>query len=64
MLADCGSLPNPTNGSVILTGTVEGSFANYTCNDGFELEGASDRVCQGNGNWSGSEPFCRGMFMY
>jgi len=36
----------------------------FTCNTGYELTGSDIRICQSNGNWSGSEAVCRrGMFM-
>ena len=37
---------------------VVGTMATYTCDDGFNLEGKMDRVCQSNGAWSDSPPTC------
>ena len=59
---DCGDLLAPINGSVTLNGTVEGSIANYTCNEGFSLDGPVVRMCGSNGMWSGSTPQCEGEF--
>lgn len=60
---NCGPLPNPDNGAVSHPNTVEGSSATYTCDEGFALDGEETRVCQGDGNWSGEEPVCLGMYM-
>ena len=57
-LVDCGSLENPTNGQVDFTATFGGSIANYTCDQGYLLCGAGNRICQSNGSWSGSPPDC------
>ena len=57
---DCGDLLAPTNGSVTLTGTVEGSVANYTCDEGFLPDESVVRMCGSNGMWSGSTPQCEG----
>ena len=59
---DCGDLLAPINGSVTLNGTVEGSIANYTCDEGFLLDGPVVRMCGSNGMWSGSTPQCEGEF--
>ena len=59
-MIDCGSLPNPLNGTVILNGTVEGSIANYTCNEGFSPDEPVVRMCGSEGMWSGAEPTCEG----
>ena len=56
---DCGPLDPPTEGSVSINGTIVGSTATYTCNDGFTLQGGSTRTCQTNGQWSGSAPICQ-----
>ena len=57
--ADCDRLDNPANGTVVLTGTSMGDTATYSCNNGYELEGNRQRMCQMNRQWSGSEPSCR-----
>ena len=58
----CGDLPDPINGTVILNGTVEGSIANYTCDEGFLRDGPVVRMCGSDGMWSGSTPQCEGEF--
>ena len=57
--ADCDPLDDPANGTVVLTGTSMGDTATYSCNNGYELEGNRQRMCQMNRQWSGSEPSCR-----
>ena len=54
----CERLPGISNGRVDLSGRTVGSTATYTCNQGFVLVGSSTRICQSNGQWSGSEPSC------
>ena len=58
---DCGVLDDPNNGQVSLDGTTPGSNATYTCDPGFSLIGNMERICQQNGQWSGSEPTCEGQ---
>ncbi|XP_053405168.1 CUB and sushi domain-containing protein 1-like [Mercenaria mercenaria] len=55
---ECGSLPNPSNGSVFTIDTTLDNYAEYTCNTGFVLLGNSDRKCQLDGTWTGSDPTC------
>ena len=59
-LVDCGNLSDPVNGTVTLTGTVEGSIANYTCNEGFLPDGPMVRMCGSDGMWSAEAPECEG----
>ena len=48
-----------------VNGNTPGSEADYKCNSGFELEGVAWRKCQGNGQWSGEAPVCKGVsFIY
>ena len=47
-----------SDGLVCYNGTAAGSRAVYVCNDGFILMGNEIRVCQSNGNWNGSIPWC------
>lgn len=58
---DCGSLEPPDFGTIELTGTTFGSFATYSCQQGYVLIGSPTRVCQANGEWSGSAPICESM---
>ena len=54
----CLNLVNPANGMVVVTGNSVGDTATYTCDPGFELEGAPTRTCQSDGTWSGIPPVC------
>ena len=54
----CTDLVPPANGTVEVTGSSLGSVANYSCMEGFELVPAINRICQENGNWSGTDPVC------
>ena len=51
---DCGLLPDPDNGTVMLTGTHVGSKATYSCDPGYSRVGDATVVCQSNVNWSGT----------
>ena len=56
---DCGSLPNPLNGMVDLSGgTMLGSEATYSCMAGYQLEGNSTRLCTTAGEWHPEAPTC------
>ena len=59
----CGNLSSPTNGQVSVEGNTLGSQANYSCSEGYVLNGNNIRMCQGDGQWSGSEPRCEGQVM-
>ena len=54
----CADLRNPVNGYVKIEGNLPGSYAVYTCKDGFELRGSSRRLCIGYGEWTNSAPTC------
>lgn len=49
----------------VANGKREGSIfiypnrVTYTCSEGFELIGRPYRICQANGQWSGTLPVCR-----
>jgi len=56
---DCGVLTSPANGSVTTpSGTTYGQTATYACNPMHRLVGDTMRMCQANGQWSGSAPAC------
>ena len=58
---DCGSLPDPGNGSVNHTaGTTFRQTTTYSCDTGYNLVRDSNRTCPVEGNWSGSAPTCEG----
>ena len=46
----------------MVTSRTEGSVANYTCNDNYELIGNESRTCMDDGMWSGQEPTCIRMY--
>ena len=53
----CPDLENPENGQVMSNGVI----AVYTCQEGYRLEGESQRECDGeSGEWLGEEPSCSG----
>ena len=58
---DCGELDDPDNGQVSHDETTVGSIATYTCDPGFNIVGNMTRICQENGDWSGTEPTCEGQ---
>ena len=55
----CPTLDPPSNGGLEIAGP--GGYevvATYSCDTGFSLVGMSERSCQSDGTWSGSEPTC------
>ncbi len=57
----CLTLTDPTNGMVDVLNNNFGTVANYSCDTGYMLTGDVIRVCEVNGDWSGSEPTCDSM---
>ena len=55
----CDGLNPPLNGQVSTDTLRHGGTAVYTCNLGYNLDGADTRVCEGEGTWSESAPICR-----
>ncbi|GMT33353.1 hypothetical protein PFISCL1PPCAC_24650, partial [Pristionchus fissidentatus] len=56
----CPTLFDIPNGHVHWGGEAHfGANAEYSCDGGFVLVGPSQRRCQGNKEWSGSQPVCR-----
>ncbi|CAI7994706.1 P-selectin [Geodia barretti] len=61
-LSQCPDLSSPMSGSLLISGTGAGVYqetATYACETGFNLVGMSERVCQSDGTWSGSDPTCQ-----
>ena len=44
---------------VIFGRTVEGSVANYTCDEGYILNGVTQRICDEDTQWSEDVPLCQ-----
>ncbi|XP_038073810.1 sushi domain-containing protein 2-like isoform X2 [Patiria miniata] len=57
-LVICGALAVPPNGKKEVSRASVGGVANFTCNDGYILQGEDELVCQENGTWSGDVPIC------
>ena len=55
---NCDALVAPDKGSVSVTGTIVGSTATYTCEEGYELLGAANLECTESGLWSEAPPQC------
>lgn len=63
-MTDCGPLNNPSNGFVNFLSSTFLSVAQYTCTQGFQLMGDTERECMANGAWSGEEPICSGKYTH
>lgn len=58
-ISDCGGLPAPTNGEIVLPSVYSaGQIAVYSCDRGFSLTGPSTRTCLSSGLWNGTAPQC------
>ena len=58
LISDCGALASPTDGNVSAPSTTSGSEASYSCNTGYNMNGAATRTCEAGGTWSGTAPTC------
>ncbi|XP_035196606.1 sushi domain-containing protein 2 [Oxyura jamaicensis] len=54
----CGWLDHPTNGRKDGTNYLLGSTIRFICNQGYELIGSKEIICQVTGVWSGDIPNC------
>ena len=59
-LVDCGDPGVPNNGFKTGASYKFGSKVTYRCNTGYELSGPEMRMCQSDGQWSGTLPSCVG----
>lgn len=57
-VVSCGSLSPPDNGKKVGTWYLEGDRVRFSCNNGYQLQGSSVRVCLSSGQWSGEEAKC------
>ena len=63
-IIDCGIPEGIESGNVQFSDTVEGSLARYECQTGYTLLGDDPvRICQDDGQWSGSVPSCNRMLI-
>ncbi|CAH1248696.1 CSMD1 [Branchiostoma lanceolatum] len=53
----CLDLPVPLHGNKT-GGNLYGNVVTFTCAAGYDLIGDSTRTCQGNSQWSGTQPSC------
>ena len=60
----CPELPDITDGVVMIATRTVDSLAVYNCSSGFELVGMEARLCLEDGTWNGTEPICKGIYMY
>ena len=60
----CPDLDHPQYGSVKIIGKNVGGKAEYKCNYGYKLYGASFRKCLYGGVWDGSQPTCKRRFLF
>lgn len=58
LVISCGWLDHPTNGRKNGTTYLLGSTISFICNQGYELTGSKERICQVTGAWSGDTPSC------
>ena len=56
----CGFPIYQSNVNADVSGSLVGGVAEFTCDVGSVLSGASRIFCQEDGNWSAESPVCRG----
>ena len=59
IVINCGDPGIPDNGATTGTNTTFGSVVTHSCDDGFVLVGADERICLESGNWSTPLPSCQ-----
>ncbi|XP_062446217.1 sushi domain-containing protein 2 [Rhea pennata] len=57
-VVSCGWLDHPANGRKEGRNYLLGSAVHFICNQGYELTGSKERICQATGAWSGETPSC------
>ena len=58
IVINCGDPGIPDDGTTTGTITTFGSVVTHSCDDGFVLLGADERICLESGNWSAPLPSC------
>ncbi|XP_060573678.1 E-selectin-like, partial [Ruditapes philippinarum] len=60
LVTKCSRISAPSNGHYKCDkGFIYGSQCNYTCYEGYLLQGASSSTCDQNGDWNSSTPICK-----
>jgi len=52
----CPKPNNPINGNVVFSDLLEGNYAKYTCDSGYDLLGSPTIVCLSTGFWNPASP--------
>ncbi|XP_037393747.1 sushi, von Willebrand factor type A, EGF and pentraxin domain-containing protein 1-like isoform X6 [Pygocentrus nattereri] len=55
----CPTLEDPANGRISCGGDSYGSRCSFSCNDGFQLQGAPDITCTKSAEWNEEKPYCK-----
>ncbi|KAK3545348.1 hypothetical protein QTP70_004069 [Hemibagrus guttatus] len=56
--AKCNTPPHPEHGSATVTDTVLGRLVEYSCDEGYELDGPTVQQCISGHQWSNEAPQC------
>ena len=54
----CGNIESIDNGNFTITSNTFGGMVTFFCDEGYEMQGESVRVCQPDGHWSSTQPTC------
>uniref|UniRef100_A0A7M4DYW0 CUB and Sushi multiple domains 2 n=1 Tax=Crocodylus porosus TaxID=8502 RepID=A0A7M4DYW0_CROPO len=57
----CGDPGIPSHGIGLGDEFGVDSMVRFSCEPGYLLRGSSERICQANGSWSGTQPECEGI---
>ncbi|KAG8506888.1 CUB and sushi domain-containing protein 2 [Galemys pyrenaicus] len=57
-MGTCGDPGIPAHGIRLGDSFAPGSLMRFSCEAGHVLRGSSERICQANGSWSGTQPEC------
>nr|XP_015201270.1 PREDICTED: sushi, von Willebrand factor type A, EGF and pentraxin domain-containing protein 1 [Lepisosteus oculatus] len=61
LLAECEPPLEPEHGFISLSDTALGSLVQYSCDEGYELEGQTVRQCVSGRQWSDTAPTCKAV---
>ncbi len=63
-VVNCTTLGAPDNGTISGDSVSFQSEVTYSCDVGFILSGDTSRMCQADGNWTGSAPVCNSTWLH